>query len=110
MRVTVRRVGGSYGRVGVKAKTQDSATVDGINGVSGRDFQYMKEYLEWKDGETGDQVLDIPTALVDGVAYPRTFRLKFSAQTTGDYEGCVEPELPEPKNVIELRAGDDCDD
>ena len=110
LRVTVSRVGGSYGRVVVKAKTQDSATVDGINGVSGRDFQYMKEYLEWKDGETGDQVLDIPTALVDGVAYPRTFRLKFSAQTTGDYEGCVEPELPEPKNVIELRAGDDCDD
>ena len=102
LRVTVSRVGGSFGRVAVKAKTQDSATVGGINGVSGRDFQYVKEYLVWEDGEDGDKTMEIPTAIVDGVDYPRTFRLKLSALTTGDYEGCETPELPEPKVVIGL--------
>ena len=53
LKVTVRRVGGADGRVAVKLKTQDSMTVGGINGVSGRDFQYVKKYLVWEDGEIG---------------------------------------------------------
>ena len=87
----------------VKAKTQGYPGVSNLSAVLNEDLTYVKEYLEWKDGEEGDKTVDIPTALVGGTAYPLTFRLKFSAQTTGDYEGCVEPELPEPKNVIELR-------
>ena len=102
LRVTIGRSGGSFGRVAVKVKTQDAATVGGINALSGRDFQYVKDVLEWDDGETGDQVLEIPTFHVGGVAYPRTFRLKLSAQTTGDYADCVTPDLVEPKVVIGL--------
>ena len=48
------------------------------------------------------KVLEIQTFHVDGVAYPRTFRLKLSAQTTGDYEDCATPELPEAKVIIGL--------
>ena len=109
LRVTVSRVGGSFGRVVVKAKTQGYPGVSNLSAVLNEDLTYVKAYLKWEDGEEGDQVIEIPTALVDGTAYPLTFRLKFSAQTTGDYEGCVEPELPETKNVIELRSEDDCD-
>ena len=103
LRVTVSRVGGSFGRVVVKAKTQGYPGVSDLSAVLNEDLTYVKEYFEWKDGETEDRVVEIPTALVDGTDYPLTFRLKFTAQTTGDYEDCVEPELPEPKNVIELR-------
>ena len=103
LRVTVSRVGGSIGRVVVKAKTQGYPGVSDLSAVLNEDLTYVKRYLDWGDGETEDRVVEIPTALVDGTDYPLTFRLKFTAQTTGDYEDCVEPELPEPKNVIELR-------
>ena len=103
LRVTVSRVGGSFGRVVVKAKTQGYPGVSDLSAVLNEDLTYVKRYLDWGDGETEDRVVEIPTALVDGTDYPLTFRLKFTAQTTGDYEDCVEPELPEPKNVIELR-------
>ena len=102
LRVTVSRVGGSFGRVVVKAKTQGYPGVSNLSAVLNEDLTYVKEYLEWKDGETGDQVVDVPTALVDGVTYPRTFRLKFTAQTTGDYAGCAAPEIPDPKVTVSL--------
>ena len=74
-----------------------------LTAVLNEDLTYVKEYLVWGNGEDGERVVEIPTALVDGTAYPLTFRLKLSAQKTGDYEDCVEPDLPEAKNVIELR-------
>ena len=66
------------------------------------DFQYVKEVLVWDDGEIGDKVLEIPTFYVGGTAYPRTFRLKFSAQTADGYADCVTPEFVDPKVVIGL--------
>ena len=102
LRVTVSRVGGSFGRVAVKAKTQGYPGVSNLSAVLNEDLTYVKEYLEWKDGETGDQVIEIPTAHVDGVPYPRTFRLKFTAQTTGDYVDCATPELPNSKVIFSL--------
>ena len=100
LRVKVSRVGGTAGRVAVKLKTQDSATVDGINGVSGRDFQYVKQYLEWEDGDATDREVEIPTYAAWWDGEPRTFRLKLSVQTTGDYEGCVTPALASGGKVI----------
>ena len=102
LRVTVGREGGGFGRVAVKVKTQDASTVGGINALAGRDFQYVKEVLVWDDGEIGDKVLEIPTFYVGGTAYPRTFRLKFSAQTADGYADCVTPEFVDPKVVIGL--------
>ena len=100
--VTVSRMGGREGRVAVKAKTQDASTVNGITGFFLKDFDYVKEYLVWEDGDDSDRIIEIPTYLVRGVIYPRTFRLKLSAMTTGDYADCVAPELPEPKVIISL--------
>ena len=100
--VTVSRMGGSDGRVAVKAKTQDASTVNGITGYFLKDFDYVKEYLVWEDGDDSDRIIEIPTYLVRGVIYPRTFRLKLSALTTGEFADCATPVLPEPKVIISL--------
>ena len=102
LRVTLSREGGGFGRVAVKAKTQDASTVNGLTALFNTDFTYAKDTFVWEDGETEDKTLEIPTFLVGGVTYPRTFRLKLSAMMTGDYEGCTAPELPEPKVIIGL--------
>ena len=102
LRVTVCRDGGDFGRIAVKLKTQDAATVGGINGLSAKDITYTKETFVWEDGETEDKVLEIPTFRASRVSYPRTFRLKFSAMTTGDYEDCLVPALPNPKVIVSL--------
>ena len=102
LRVTLSRAGGDFGRIAVKIKTQDSSTVNGINGRFATDFTYAKETFVWEDGEAGDKVLEITTFHVDGVDYPRTFRLKLSAMTTGDYEGWAAAELPNPKVIVGL--------
>ena len=104
LRVTVGRVGGDFGRIAVKVKTQDASTVGGIDALFVQDFGYAKETFVWEDSDVADRVLEIPTFHVDGATYPRTFRLKLSAQMTGDYANCATPELQEPKRIIELRA------
>ncbi len=104
LRVTVCRDGGSFGRIAVKLKTQDASTVGGITARFVTDFTYAKETFVWEEGETDDKVLEIPTLLVEGEDYPRTFRLKLSAQTTGDYADCETPVLPEPKVIVGLMA------
>ena len=103
LRVTLSRAGGDFGRIAVKIKTQDASTVNGITARFATDFTYVKEMLVWEDGDDDDKVVEIPTFHVGGVAYPRTLRLKLSAMTTGEYEGCAAPELPEPKVIVELR-------
>ena len=102
LRVTLSREGGDFGRVAVKAKTQDASTVNGLTALFNTDFAYAKKTFVWEDGVSGDQTLEIPTVLVPGGDYPRTFRVKLSAQTTGDYADCETPELPDPKVVIGL--------
>ncbi len=103
LRVTLSRVGGDFGRIAVKIKTQDASTVNGITARFATDFTYVKETLVWNDGETADKVIEIPTFHVGGAAYPRTLRLKLSAMTTGEYEGCATPVLPDPKVIVGLR-------
>ena len=102
LRVTIGRSGGDFGRIAVKAKTQDASTVGGINGLFATDFTYAKETFVWEDGDAADKTLEIPTFHVAGATYPRTFRLKLSAMTTGDYEGCATPELPAAKVIVSL--------
>ena len=102
LRVTIGRVGGDFGRIAVKVKTQDASTVGGITGRFVTDFGYAKETFVWNDGDTADRVLEIPTAHVPGATYPRTFRLKLSAQTTGGYESCATPEIPNSKVIVGL--------
>ena len=102
LRVTVGRVGGDFGRIAVKVKTQDASTVGGITARFVTDFGYAKETFVWEDGDVADKVLEIPTAHVLGAAYPRTFRLKLSAQTTGDYANCTVPDIPAPKVIVGL--------
>ncbi len=102
LRVTLGRVDGDFGRIAVKIKTQDASTVGGINGRFATDFTYVKETFVWEAGDAGDKVLEIPTFQVGGVTYPRTFRLKLSAMTTGEYEGFTTPVLPEPKVIVGL--------
>ena len=99
MKVTVRRVGGSVGRIAAKFKTQDSATVGGINGLSGRDFEYVKEYLVWEDGDASDRVVYVPTYVTDADGAV-TLRLKLSVQTTGGYADCETPTLASGGKVV----------
>ena len=73
-----------------------------FNGLFNMDFGYAKETFVWKDGDTADRVLEIPTFHVDGATYPRSFRVKLSAQTTGDYANCETPDIFNPKVVIGL--------
>ena len=56
----------------------------------------------WNDGETADKVIEIPTFHAGDASYPLYFRLKLSAQTTGEHEGCATPALPELKVIISL--------
>ena len=103
LRVTIGRAVGDFGRIAVKIKTQDASTVKGINARFVTDFEYAKETFVWGNGDTEDRVLEIPTVYVPGASYPLMFRLKLSAQTTGDYADCAVPELPDPKVIVELR-------
>ncbi len=56
----------------------------------------------WEDGEAGDKYFTVFTTYRPGYYYPRTFRLKLSAQTTGGYEGYAVPDIPEPKPIVSL--------
>ena len=99
MKVTIRRTGGSGGRIAVKIKTQDSSTVGGINGIMGRDFEYLKDYLVWEDGDASDRVVYVNTYATDSTG-AATLRLKLSVMTTGEYAGCATPTLASGGKVI----------
>ena len=59
LRMTLSRTGGSDGKIAVKAKTQTSTALMGVNGSA--DFDYVKKTFEWGDGDATDRYLDIPT-------------------------------------------------
>ncbi len=102
LRVTVGRVGGSAGRIAVKAEAQGCQDAPDLTAIIGEDLPYVGEILVWSDGETADKVIEIPTFHAGDASYPLYFRLKLSAQTTGEHEGCATPELPEAEVVIGL--------
>ena len=97
-----RRVGGSTGRVAVKVKTQDAGAVEGMTAVSGQDFTYGKDYLVWEDGDTSDKTFEVATAAAETYGDSKTFRVKISVQTAGDYADCKTPSVPETKFVMTI--------
>ena len=106
LKVTIRRTGGSAGHLAVKFKTQDANVVGGMTAVAGVEFQYVNRILEWRDGDMSDRIVEIPTHSMGWVGDARTFRLKLSALTTGDYAGCVTPTIPNPKVVASVESND----
>lgn len=96
------RVGGSSGRIAVKVKTQDANVVAGMTAVAGQDFNFAKDVLVWEDGDVSDKTFDVEIAPVETYGDFKTFRLKLSALTTGEYDGCLVPSLPDPKIVVTI--------
>lgn len=95
MTVTVRRVGGTDGKIAVKVKTQSST------GVCGTDFAYVKDVLVWEDGDSSDKEIEIPT-YVSGSG--KALRIKLATLTTGAYADCVKPTLAASKVYAEIMA------
>ncbi len=93
MRLVFHRMDGSAGRIAVKAKTQTST------GVCGMDFDYVKEVLVWEDGDMSDKTLDVQTY---GSGGGKQLRVKLAVMTTGAYEGCSAPALLESKNYFQM--------
>ena len=87
----------------MKFKTQDASTVNSMTAYFVRDFEYVNEYLVWEHGDASDRTVEVPTVAGWWTGDPKTFRLKLSAQTTGDYENCATPDIPQPKVIVGLR-------
>ena len=101
LRMTFSRMGGSDGKIAVKAKTQTSTALMGTNGSA--DFDYVKKTFEWADGDTTDRYLDIPTYVQpwEGV---RMLRVKLATLATGTYAGNLTPALAESKIYAEIES------
>ena len=102
LKAVFSRVGGNSGRIAVKVKTQDAGAVAEMTAVAGSDFTYAKDYLVWEDGDVADKTFEVVTAPVATYGDPKTFRLKLSALTTGEYDGCLTPSLPDAKIVVTI--------
>lgn len=103
--LTLSRVGGTDGRIAVKYKTQTST------GYCGMDFDYVKGVLVWEDGEAEDKTIDVQTycgACIDRPSWAWVpsgdllLRVKLSTLTTGDYLGCLVPELSPAKIYVTI--------
>ena len=101
LRMAFARRGGSDGRIAVKAKTQTSTALMGTNGSA--DFDYVKQTLEWGDGDATMRYLDIPTYVQpwEGV---RMLRVKLATLATGAYAGNLTPRLAESKIYAEIES------
>ena len=95
------RVGGSDGSIAVKAKTQTSTALMGVNGSA--DFDYVKATLEWGDGDTSERHIDIPTYAGpwEGV---RMLRVKLATLATGAYAGNLVPALDQSKIYADIES------
>ena len=73
----------------------------GTNGSA--DFDYVKQTLEWGDGDATDRYLDIPTYIQpwEGV---RMLRVKLATLATGAYAGNLTPALAESKIYAEIES------
>ena len=105
--LVVSRLGGADGKIAVKYKTQSSTA------ILLKDFGYVKDVLEWEDGDSSDREIFIDTYANDfsdadldlverGLYYPKLMRIKFSTLATGSYAGNAVPSLPVPKTYIDL--------
>ena len=101
LRMTFSRVGGSDGKIAVKAKTQSSTAIMGINGSA--DFDYVKTTFAWADGDTSSKHLDIPTYIGpwEGV---KMLRVKLATLATGAYAGNLVPALDQSKIYVDIKS------
>ena len=101
LRMTFSRVGGSDGKIAVKAKTQSSTAIMGVNGSA--DFDYVKTTFEWTDGDTSDRHLNIPTYIGpwEGV---KMLRVKLATLATGAYAGNLVPALDQSKIYVDIKS------
>ena len=101
LRMTFGRVGGSDGSIAVKAKTQTSTALMGVNGSA--DFDYVKKTLEWGDGDTSERSIEIPTYAGpwEGV---RMLRVKLATLATGAYAGNLVPALDQAKVYADIES------
>ena len=101
LRMTFSRVGGSDGSIAVKAKTQTSTAIMGVNGSA--DFDYVKKTLEWGDGDMSDKVIEIPTYAGpwEGV---KQLRVKLATLATGAYAGNLVPTLDQTKIYVDIES------
>ena len=102
MRAVFSRVGGSSGSIAVKVKTQSSTALIGTTEGDGSDLKYVKEVLEWADGDSADKVLEVPIWAVDTWRATKQFRFKLATLATGAYAGNLVPKLPETKIYISI--------
>jgi hypothetical protein len=101
LRIRFGRVGGSDGSIAVKAKTQTSTAMMGVDGSA--DFDYVKTVLEWGSGDTSERYIDIPTYIKpwEGV---KMLRVKLSTLATGAYAGNLVPRLAESKIYADIES------
>ena len=101
LRMTFARQGGSAGAIAVKAKTQSSTAVMGVNGSA--DFDYVNAILEWGDDDTSDRHIDIPT-YANAWEGSKMLRVKLATLATGAHAGNLVPTLAESKVYVEIAS------
>ena len=94
LRLVFRRTGGSDYPIAVKYKVQTSTA------VAGTDFEYKKGVVTWGDGESDEQVVEVPTY---SSAAGKQLRVKLSTLTQGEYTGCVTPHVKSAKVYVVMR-------
>ena len=99
LRMTFSRVGGSQGSIAVKAKTQTSTALMGVDGSA--DFDYVKTIMEWRDGDSSTRTIDIPTYIQPWEG-TKMLRVKLSTLATGQYAGNLVPKLDVAKIYVDL--------
>ena len=92
------RVDGDGGSIAVKVKTQTSTALIGTGPENG-DLLYVKEVLEWADGDTSDKYIDVP---IYGTGVGKQFRFKLATMATGAYAGNVVPQLEQAKIYVPI--------
>lgn len=99
LQMTFSRVGGSKGSIAVKAKTQTSTALMGVNGSA--DFDYIKTIMTWKNGDSTSRTINVPTYIQpwEGV---KMLRVKLSTLATGTYAGNLVPTLDQAKIYVDL--------
>ena len=98
VRFRFSRINGCDGSIAVKVKTQTSTALIGTGPENG-DLLYVKEVLEWADGDTSDKYIDVPI-YTTGVG--RQFRFKLATMATGTYEGNLVPQLEQTKIYVPI--------
>lgn len=95
--LSVRREGGSDGRIAVQVKTQPGTA------EAGRDYVHAKTNMVWESGEDGLKVFEVQTKTAGAVA-SRRFNVKLVPLSDGEYADCDVPLIPKGKVYVDLAS------